>query len=567
MKIWTRWALLVTIVCVLGPTTAIGQGDKTFLSIVSVTIEENDIAFAKNRAFATAQRNLLIQAIQELVEPEIYQEYLRQIQRLTPQRFLISAKIIRETIAADVFTLELEGRIQMDTLAEQLAQMNLVLRSDPFWPVTVLIDKTLLLDDEAIKDRLAIFHLRVDRLERANLMGLDEHEKNSPEFIQDLFEYYPQQRILLLIDAVSDPMAPDRIIEIRTRIFRQSDLATVSTFSLRPPEPIERYATKAAWQNAQITERLSAMLTTTSLKRETYHQGAHSSYMLEVSGLNTPFLRATFEETVLAAQADIQKFKLIRLAVDSCEYQVQTSARLPALVEALTGFQAGFELVAEAVEFNRAAFQVFPTLTADAKEANRLQAEPKHLEQIAEAIFEPESDLAAPKPTRELADEFIPQWIEVEPNGNRSEFNRFPSGSFLLGRISSRADEDIFQLMLGQDPTVGSKPVETDADGQPTGNQNTGATLYIDWIIIGRTTLSPQLKLYRDDFEFINTFTLIGRQNQLQVQYRFDEVVPEQVFVRLSDRIGFIQGETGGFKFFDYIIRYHWDFGPGDTDR
>ncbi|MCP4754446.1 MAG: hypothetical protein GY866_26490, partial [Proteobacteria bacterium] len=88
------------------------------------------------------------------------------------------------------------------------------------------------------------------------------------------------------------------------------------------------------------------------------------------------------------------------------------------------------------------------------------------------------------------------------------------------------------------------------------------STIHIDWIRVGRTTLNPQLRLYDENFDFINVFSLIGFQNKLSFSHTFHGDPPQKIYLRISDKIGFIPGETGGVKYFDYLIKYYWEPEP-----
>ena len=138
----------------------------------------------------------------------------------------------------------------------------------------------------------------------------------------------------------------------------------------------------------------------------------------------------------------------------------------------------------------------------------------------------------------EIDETLIPEIEENEPNNNSRRFNYLPNETLLIGKISSRADEDIYQIEEPQEDETSS--------------------INIEWMIASKTSLSPQLKLYDDDFKFLNSYSLIGNQNRIKFSYTFQTETPKRIYIRVSDSVGFIQGETGGYKSYDYLLKVEW---------
>jgi len=42
------------------------------------------------------------------------------------------------------------------------------------------------------------------------------------------------------------------------------------------------------------------------------------------------------------------------------------------------------------------------------------------------------------------------------------------------------------------------------------------------------------------------------------IQFDFKGKTPQEVYIRITDQIGFIKGETGGYKSFFYLLKYQW---------
>jgi|GEM_PF-2488960 len=607
--------LLFCVLCWVMPVSA--QQTKTYRSTAKTPILENDIAFAKSNAFRQAQQSVIIAAIQDLLEPQIFAEYQKQIlhrQSLQPRNHLISVKILNETNEGDEYKIELEAKVQINTLRDSLKQMDLILRDDPWIPITLLVEDTLDIPTELLATKLANFHLKIEPLKKVNLNGISTGERMTKVFIEDLFLNYPQNRIIFILETtdgdfqragslpekdlsadVSDQeqtLQPGGSVRgILLRILRKSDLEEINRLSLNVPPPSQKNpeSDKEALQDSM--SRLISLLTIQSIKRNTYEIGQDSSYYIEVAGLNAPYLRSAFELRVLKENQSISSYSLIQLSMDQCRYIINSNSDLKTLIKELQKVNPYFELLVEDSEFNTIRISAFYHYTPTATEPASWIPDKKTLEKIKESILEnttlPVTDDSGDKQSqeRDISKEkldvfYIPTLIEREPNNSSIQFSRIPPATYTIGEISNRADEDIYQMkgveisdVQLENVLFPSKLNKLDtkqpnrpepADGKATADAalpeklNRKATIYIDWIQLGKTSLSPQIKLYDENFNFIIAFNLILTQKRLRFRYTFSEQLPEKVYARISDRIGFIQGETGGFKQYQYLIRYSW---------
>ena len=184
---------------------------KTYQSTATAPILENDIAFAKHNAFLQAQQNVVIAAIQDLLEPHMFEAYQKQIYReqsLKAKKHLVSAKILNEYSEEGRFSIELEAAIQIDTLKNALKQMGLIFKDDPWLSVTLLIEDGFDSAIELLNERLALFHIRIHSVEKVDFTGIPFKERREKAFIGDLFSNYPNKKIIYLLEAtrnVPDP--------------------------------------------------------------------------------------------------------------------------------------------------------------------------------------------------------------------------------------------------------------------------------------------------------------------------------------------------------------------------
>ena len=193
------------------------------------------------------------------------------------------------------------------------------------------------------------------------------------------------------------------------------------------------------------------------------------------------------------------------------------------------------------MDFNVLRVEVFSRLMESVSELVEWELKPRILAMIQAFLTPPDVDNEEPVNNDLFAESvfdevYLPRLQEKEPNNTSKKLNGLPPSTLMIGYISSRADEDLFQLKRNTE----------------------SATLEVEWIRIGKTTLSPQLRLYDQALNFVSKYSLSKSQNKIKFQYTFEQGVPRKVYLRVTDKVGFIQGETGGFKSFYYLLRYQW---------
>ncbi|NQU64468.1 MAG: hypothetical protein HQ517_09330 [SAR324 cluster bacterium] len=597
----SSWCLLLTLLLGLGfykPLQA--QQTKTYQGRATVPILENDIAFAKNHAFRQAQQNIISTAIEELIEPQIFEEYHNQILRnksLRPKHHLVSVTILNEYREQEEFSIELEAKIQIDTLNDSLKQMDLVFKNEPFFPITLLIKNTLDFPIELLSSRLEHFHIRLDKVDKVSLDILPDVERQEKAFTEDLFRSYPQNRIIYLLEPTLEnqnspeigtsfektkEVAAGRINGFKLRILRKSDLEEINTVSLKLSNVIPENSSLFKEKIAAAIQALTKLLTINSVKRNLYEIGLDSSYFIDVSGLNAPYLRSAFELRVLKEKESIRSFSLVQLAVDKCRYLIHSNFDLKVSAQELQETNPYFEILIEDTEFNTIHISVFYHFTATGTKPETWNSDEETIQNIKESILDSKVEIDAANSEAPLHPFYIPTLIEKEPNNSNIQYNRVPASTYLLGKIRNRGDEDIFEFKGVElsdrelelkyfqenhkekglsDRVEGEAQVHIPAKEHaetPMNGADEGATIYLDWIQIGKTALTPQLRLYDENFNFIHTFKLSRSKKRHQFSYTFSTSSPEKIYFRIADKVGFIQGETGGFKLYQYMIRYSW---------
>ncbi len=432
----------------------------------------------------------------------------------------------------------MKGKIQITSLAEALRKMNLVLSTDSRHSITLLLEDIVKIPIGELKERLDLFHIDISQVE---IIELSEppHERTKKEFIESLFIQFPENRIIFLIDTVTDG-SQQNIKEIRTSIYRKSDLERLNSFSLSFSSHIP--FTELEEKLQQSMSKFLSTFSIHTLNQNAFDTGLESTVYLEISGLIDPYTRSVFEKRFLKPNRAIKSYRLIRLSSNDSFYRLQSNSSLKTLASYFDRKNPYFYFLIDEAGFNTLKIESYYRFTETVTELNKWEPKVHILKMINEA-FEIENIFTydeipedTPEPN-ESSNEFIPTLVEKEPNNNSRNLNFLPSATVVLGKISSRADEDVFKLQ----------------------RQVQSSTLIVKWTIIGKTALSPQLRLYDKNFDFINNYSLIGSQKKLTFRNKFPNNAPKELYLRISDKIGFIQGETGGFKSFFYLLDYHWE--------
>lgn len=524
-------ALLLLASLLLISSQVFSQETETFTHEATVTIIERDIDFARSSAFQKSRQGVLIQAIEKLTGPMIFKEYRNHIlsQNLSRySRFLVSVKILEEYRDKDEFKMKLRGVVQMASLKESLRNLNIILQEDPWYEISLVHTKGLELPESLLNKRLELFHVRLGKIYAYDPSLLTSRGDDFRQTAETLFFEYPTQNVLLYLSMIpSDDSTEDVYKGMSFDILRKAGQSRVSHFSwnFQQDLPLEEVNELLA----DNTTKFINLFSLHSLRVESYGLGRKASFDLQVDGLSSSYHRSLFEEKILSGNRNIQRFTLKSLTAENANYSIQAGAALHSLApeiykkNKLFKFKVLLEtntvLRLKAKYIKKNSSKDLATWSATPQTVNLLKVDPE---------------------TEPLREEIVPTYEEVEPNNNGQQSNFLPESTSVIGRVSSRADQDIYQL----DRNSLRKPV-----------------IVIDWTRLGKTSLSPMLKLYDEKFQFLNSYKLIGGQDKLRIHYKFQDQVPKKVYLRVSDSIGFFPGDTGGFKSYYYLLQYRWEKG------
>jgi len=315
-----------------------------------------------------------------------------------------------------------------------------------------------------------------------------------------------------------------KIEKLYCNILRKTDARELGTISWNFP-----YYTRIPNINHSITQNPSrywARFSLPTLKFGDYEGGEENNYQVRLLGIQTPYQRHIFETKILKKNRKVISHTLVELSREQVIYHLEAATKIESLARDLEKENPWFQI--QVLDWNQESIDLLAGWKDFIMDRSPVQwkIEASILGKIQKTL-NPEEDLAL---------ENIPTHVEVEPNNTSQNTNIFQENTLLLGLISSRADEDIYQI---------------------SGKENE-TTLVINWTRFGKTALSPQLKLYDEQFQHLGTYKIRGSQTSLRIQYEHEDQFSQKIFLRISDEVGFIQGETGGFKSYRYLLKYHW---------
>jgi len=494
---------------------------KSFITDVSQPVVGKEVAVARNRAFARGRERLVDQAVQEILGEAMYQEFkTTNLGNFQGSHFLSSVKVLEEKRIKNEYVMRVEGRVDHLALTEQLSKLGLVLPDDPWTKVAILVAEPLVVPVQELLERLKLFHLEASSPVGINLEGFPA-PRDQPPFIEALFKDQLGQVIFLI--EPRDPKTPGQYTSVGLRIFRRADFSQLGSYQMGIEAKNKNELDVAL--NGREKDFLS-LFSISSLAPSTYDVGSQAELILEVVGLKNAQARERFEQ-YLKATGVLKSLRLIGIAVNKHRFLVEVKAKPAALVEELSKPNASFSLSAGVLEGNRLPLLVSYLPTHRITNLIEVKPDPDLVKQIAAALDLEKNQSPPP--------DALPIAQENEPNNTTLQYNQIGSGGWVLGQLSSRGDDDLFQLT----PPANSK------------------RLIVEWTRLNKSDLSPQFKLYGPDFEFLGQAPLTN-QKKGSTSFELKDDAPKTLLLRLSDRVGFIQGESGGFKNLKYLIKVWW---------
>jgi hypothetical protein len=503
---------------------------------VEVPVLGDNLDRAKTRAIREAQTESLQKALESLLAVEWRTAYDRELKRrILPRvdRYLTSFRTTRSEPSSDRtrYVAAITAELSRVALAEDLRDMQLPVLGDPKRSIRVLYaENDPILADAALRqDVLAQLQSRLDLLNfqvtgtaavTADQAALLREPGDAPRRTEFLKRLRAEADLFLQFrpGAAGSLLAPARDSTLSAILFHGELGGVLGAFdSHAPGAPPARPRDFVAG----LAGALTAQLQPTSLQPFSAFAAAATQLELRIVGLQSIAEEEAFGAAFFRRSSPFAQFTLARIETDSVVYRGTYSANRQSAERELQGRLFGpfrvrqvnwIDTMLELQVQNTAApehreLDLFPP---DGRQAN--------VQDTLQAFLTRET-------TPDLGD---PVYIEHEDNGWLDRANALAFNAPIYGLIDERTDSDFYVA-------------EALAAGE---------SLEIVWARLERTNLLPVLRLYDEKGQPVRT---IVPRLYTRISYK----VPEGqhgFYVEVADRFGYIQGESGGYLKFPYLL-------------
>ena len=534
-----------------------------------VAIFQDDLDQARRRAVQQAQRNVIDDLLKELVAAEWYELYAsdlakRVLNRL--DRYIGAYRVRRLETSLDrtQYFAALDAQVDRMRLVADLRGMSLPILGDPTTPLHVLYSPT----DPVLgrpKLRGPVLKALTARLELLSVAvqstsPVPEQAAallNAPYAGQAgrqswLASLETEARAVAYVgfrraepDPAQESAAAQAGWEARLSIYLVRDGSLLADLAQQPGGGDSAGApAREAAAGHPLADPAVARLVVPLLNQlqpgsigDPAHWGAQVSRLeLRVLGLTSIYDEESFERDFFAEGTPFTDFVLARLTNDAVTYEGDYRGDRTRLAGELEGTAVGAFHIRRVFWFNDTLELVVERIPGEGPR----ELDPFPPEVRPPVVAELLEDLAELRP--ELAI-WQPAFTETEDNGRFDRANSIAFGTPIYGYVDSRGDSDVF---------VGEA-------------LEPGEIIEIEWYRLGRTNLSPVLRLYDEGGILRKTLFL-----RSEIRHRYTLPAGEHSFyLEAADRFGYLDLDAGGYLNFHYLMWIHREGATprGDTVR
>lgn len=521
-----------------------------------VAIYEDNLDDARRRAIHNAQETIMRREVERLVAREwreLYDTELKQRVFSRPNRYISAFRVrqLETSLDRTQYTAQVEAQVYRARLIHDLRALSLPLKGRRRYPLGVYYPAgDPLLSHQAVRQavlgalraRLELLNLEVTEVtavppDASALLGTpyrrqsarrDWLRRQALEIPAVVFVAFGEPDSAPAADAGGDETATPRaqVEAIFYQVHDGSAIAALNHPAERLPAPGaqgEARQAVAAAMDTLVQPLLNELQPGRIGDPETWSaDGGHLE--IRVLGLGSIYDEESFEREFFGSGGPFGTFVLSRIAADSVTYAGRYRGDARALPGELRGDTYGPFRVREVFWHNHVLELVVERRrepeTADLKPYPP-EARPAQVQSHYQRLRDAHPALA----------EWGTGFAEVEDNGRLDQANPMYFDAALFGFIDSRADSDFY---VGEALRAGEE-------------------LEIAWFRMGRTNLSPALRLYDEQGMLVKTLFPTGR---LQVRYRLPEG-EHRFYLEVGDRFGYLNWESGGYLNYHYLMRVH----------
>lgn len=521
MNIWNlfkdkRWISAVFILFILSAPDLFAARAAVFEEQIVVPVYDNDVVVARKKAFQALQQKIVVLAVKSLVEKPVFDLYQKQIRRriaVKANRYLLSVRVLSEKNNGIRFSLKLQGRANIGKISEELSHLKIPRKEDPWYNVQIVYHQQEWLPKKELTEALSLYHVKPVSF------AVDSGDK--PEWDSDsiamMFNQYTATRVIYYVSMESEEADARNLV---LTILNKGNVLEGGILKMVVPGNPDL---PDAPVSAKEVSRFLSLFNAVSLKLNTFESSETSVLRIEVQGVASPMSRENFERNFLYNNPAILYSRLAERTSDSASYDLKLRGSEQAFLSWLFNSKRDASVQLIEKDEQKVSLIYLEDHLTEVQDLKPWSPVPEVIQEI-ETLF----------PDHAEKMKWLPRWEEVEPNNTGLSPNLLVGDQVISGKISSRIDEDIYV-----------NECQSDTEG-----------LELQWIKIGKTELTPQLRIYDENLNLLASYSMHGNQKKQDIRYKFiDEEVPQKIIIRISDKVGFIPGETGGFKSYRYLLK------------
>lgn len=510
-----------------------------------VPIFEDNLDDARTRAVQVARNSIVRKAVEELVAPDwlaLYDDEIRRRILGRLDRYIAAFRLQRSEPSLDRtrYAVTVQAQVNRPQLTEDLRELSLPIRGEPPRPIAVIYsahDPVLALASQRTRiladltARLALLNLApsVVQAVAAPVAQLLAAPHANPAPRQQALRRYRSPAVLFLAFALrAPPGAPAEWVPAAEATLYQTETGEALTQIVQRARPAGGASPASVAPApgpelaALLVEGLLNQFQPRTLPLQQLVAGGARPLKIRVSGFRNLAEEEAFERAFFRRDTPFEKFALREIGPESVTYSGTYSEERRGLEDALQRRMIeGFEVLN--------AFWVNNVLELDVRRRDpprQQELKPFPAEQRQGSVAEMIDALLAAQQEPQQLD---PVYAEVEDNGWHERANPIPIGAAVYGLLDSRSDVDTFV-----------------AEYLPSGE-----TLQVQWVLLGRTNLSPALRVYDEQGALLQTHFPRSR-------ITFSITVPKGqhgFFLEMGDRYGAMEWESGGYLNTHYLFR------------
>ncbi|MBQ32695.1 MAG: hypothetical protein CL923_09125 [Deltaproteobacteria bacterium] len=498
----TRCWLLVAGCLLVAPVLLAQSTVQEEVVTVTVPVVRKNVALAKAKALELADRQALEQVTRRLIGAEAYQLTQALLERDlfgTSGQFVESKRVIHEfrNETLTEYSITLEQHFYRVRLLNALE--NLGLSPGSAWrrpiPVELRVSPDLQRNEQRtllrkLTERLNAFRVVVTRVKSTESATPTTEPIHQLQFVRKTAP-----------DSSDESASPSAVFSL-TLLNPEGGVLLKQQLSAGHqvlPDAAERLLDELVLAWPRFHQKLSAAVR------------SNAQLTLKFNGRSNPVYERIITQHLSAVGVDVRKLNLYTLSADTTTFELTTDVPLTKLYDGIRKtLKAGHTTPAS----TEASFKLIDFSKPSGPPTREVE------------FFRPTVEMNLW--LKDLEEEFLPTRSLPPTDTNYAVF-LLPTGQWTHDLIRSRSDMHIFKLA----------------------HPGAGVKVRLKWRVLGATKLLPQLVLANTEGAILKKYRL-RRRKEFSVPLKFG--THAFYLLKISDELGELAGQDGGFQFFNYEV-------------